>query len=87
MKRIALALAALGAALAVTTGAFATSSAGRLTATDGPGFTISMSAKAVKAGVYTITVKDRREQEDVGRRGRHLHVEGHAEEGHLPLRL
>jgi len=59
MKRIALALAALGAALAVTTGAFATSSAGRLTATDGPGFTISMSAKAVKAGVYTITVKDR----------------------------
>jgi plastocyanin len=59
MRGIALALATLGAALTVATGAFATASAGKLVATDGPGFTIGMSAKSVKAGAYTITVKDR----------------------------
>ena len=59
MRRIALALAALGAALAVATGASATAQAGKLTATDGPGFTITMSAKSVKHGVYVITVRDR----------------------------
>jgi plastocyanin len=31
----------------------------RLTATDGPGFTITMSAKTVKPGRYVITVRDR----------------------------
>lgn len=31
----------------------------RLTATVGPGFTMSMSAKSVKPGTYTITVRDR----------------------------
>jgi plastocyanin len=59
MRRIALALAVLGAAFAVTAGASATAQAGKLTATDGPGFTITMSAKTVKHGVYVITVKDR----------------------------
>jgi plastocyanin len=31
----------------------------RLTATDGPGFTITMSAKTVRPGRYVITVHDR----------------------------
>ena len=31
----------------------------KLSASDGPGFTIGMSAKTVKAGTYTITVRDR----------------------------
>jgi len=59
MKRIALLVAALAAALSVAAGASATSSAGKLTATDGPGFTISMSAKSVKHGTYVITVHDK----------------------------
>jgi plastocyanin len=51
-------------AAAVTVGVLAfggTSSAAvkRLTATDGPGFTITMSAKTVKPGRYLITVRDR----------------------------
>jgi len=50
--------AALGA-LTLAAGAPAAASAGKLTATDGPGFTITMSAKTVKAGTYTITVHDR----------------------------
>ena len=59
MSKIVIALAALGALLALVAGAPAASTVGRLTATDGPGFTISMSAKTVKAGTYVITVKDR----------------------------
>jgi plastocyanin len=59
MRGIALALATLGAALTVVAGASATASAGKLVGTDGPGFTITLSAKSVKAGSYTITVKDR----------------------------
>src|SRR2546423_13468174 len=59
MKRITLALAALGASLALAAGASATAQAGKLVATVGPGFTITMSAKSVQAGAYVITVKDR----------------------------
>jgi plastocyanin len=54
----ALLAAALGA-LALVAGAPAASKAGRLTASDGPGFTIGMSTKTVKAGTYAITVHDR----------------------------
>src|SRR5260221_8993966 len=58
MRPLALLAAAALAALTLTTAA--TSAAARkLTATDGPGFTITMSAKTVKAGTYTITVRDR----------------------------
>jgi plastocyanin len=51
-------------AAAVTVGVLAfggTSSAAfkRLTGTDGPGFTITMSAKSVKPGRYVITIHDR----------------------------
>jgi plastocyanin len=59
MKRITLAFAALGASFALAAGASATAQAGKLVATVGPGFTITMSAKSVKAGAYVITVKDR----------------------------
>src|SRR2546430_7513087 len=52
-------LAASLGALALAGGSGAATSAGTLTAADGPGFTITMSAKSVKAGVYRITVKDR----------------------------
>ena len=59
MTRILVALGAIAAVLAVAVGAEAFSQANKLTATDGPGFTITMSKKTVKAGTYTITVKDK----------------------------
>jgi plastocyanin len=59
MKRIALGLAALATTLTLASGASATATAGKLVATDGPGFTITMSAKSVRHGTYVITVKDR----------------------------
>jgi len=55
-------LASIAAAATVAVLASAgTSSAAvkRLTATDGPGFTITMSAKTVNPGRYVITVRDR----------------------------
>ena len=52
-------LTTLAAALAVAVTAPAATSVNRLTATDGPGFTITMSKKSVRHGVYVITVKDR----------------------------
>ena len=57
--RILMLLAAVVGALALTAAAPAATTAGKLTATVGPGFTISMSAKTVKSGVYKITVRDR----------------------------
>jgi plastocyanin len=49
-------------AVVVTAFAFAGSAAaapGKLTGTDGPGFTITMSKTTVKAGTYVITIHDR----------------------------
>ena len=57
--RILTLLAAVVGALALTAAVPAATTVGKLTATVGPGFTISMSAKAVKAGTYKITVRDR----------------------------
>jgi plastocyanin len=54
----AAALAAVAAALAVPGPASARANT-TLIATDGPGFTISMSQKVVKAGAYTIVVRDK----------------------------
>lgn len=56
--RILVSLAALVGALALTAAVPAATSAGKLTATVGPGFTIKMSAKTAKRGVYKITVRD-----------------------------
>jgi len=53
------ALAAIAAALAVPGLAPAATRNNTLTATDGPGFTITMSKKSVKAGTYTIVVNDK----------------------------
>jgi plastocyanin len=53
------ALVAMVAALAVPGLASAGARANTLTATDGPGFTVTMSKKTVKAGTYTIVVKDK----------------------------
>jgi plastocyanin len=57
--RILTLLAALVGALALTAAAPAAPTAGKLTGTVGPGFTITMSAKTVKHGVFKITVRDR----------------------------
>ena len=57
--RILALLAVVVGALMLTTATPATTTVGKLTATDGPGFTITMSARTVKAGIFKITVRDR----------------------------
>jgi plastocyanin len=59
MRTILVTLGAAAAALAVTAAAPASTTVGTLTATDGPGFTITMSKKSIRHGAYTITVRDR----------------------------
>jgi plastocyanin len=60
-RSIILALAALSAAVALVVASVvqAAPAAGKLSGTVGPGFTISVSKKSVKAGKYTITVNDK----------------------------
>jgi plastocyanin len=58
MRIIAL-LAAVVGALTLTAAVPAATTVGKLTGTVGPGFTITMSAKQVKAGAYKLTVRDR----------------------------
>jgi plastocyanin len=53
------ALAALTALVVATTGQAAPAAKLKLSGTDGPGFTITMSKKSVKAGTYDITINDR----------------------------
>jgi plastocyanin len=54
------ALAVLGvAALVVAAVAFSGERVGTLVATDGPGYTITLNARSVKAGTYRIIVHDR----------------------------
>jgi plastocyanin len=59
MTRILAVVGSAAAALALAAAAPAASTVGKLTATDGPGFTITMSKKSVPHGTYVITVKDR----------------------------
>jgi plastocyanin len=60
MSRIILGLALVGALVfAVAASASASAKVHKLTGTDGPGFTITMSAKTVKAGSYVITIHDK----------------------------
>ena len=56
---IGVALAAVAAATVLAGVAPAATRDNSLTATDGPGFTITMSKKTVKAGTYTIVVHDK----------------------------
>jgi plastocyanin len=53
------AIAAVTALVVATTGQAAPAAKLKLTGTDGPGFTISMAKKSVKAGTYDITIRDR----------------------------
>ena len=59
LARVLPAAAGLAAALAVAVPAQAAATVGHLTGTDGPSFTITMSAKSVKAGTYVITIHDK----------------------------
>jgi plastocyanin len=59
MHQIKLVLVAIVATLALAAPTFAATGANTLTGTDGPGFTITMNKKIVKAGTYVITIHDR----------------------------
>ena len=59
MRRIGIALLTTVAVLAVVGSTSAATSANTLVGTDGPGFTITMSKKTVRAGTYVVTIKDR----------------------------
>ena len=58
MRLITTGLAAMLATLALVGPSFATARANTLTGTDGPGYTITMNKKTVKAGTYVITIHD-----------------------------
>jgi plastocyanin len=59
MRAINLILITTVAILALADPTFAVTRTNTLAGTDGPGFTITMSKKAVKAGTYVIVVHDR----------------------------
>jgi len=59
MRAISLTLTTAVAILALAAPTFAASHGNTLTGTDGPGFTITMNKKTVKAGTYTIVVHDK----------------------------
>ena len=58
MRLITGGLTTILAALALASSTFAATSTNTLTGTDGPGFTITMNKKTVKAGTYVITIHD-----------------------------
>ena len=58
MSRIRIAVALGAAVLVAAVGAGSALAAGTLKGADGPGFTITLSAKTVKAGTYVITIHD-----------------------------
>jgi plastocyanin len=59
MRLISLALITTVAMLALAGPTFAGTRTNTLIATDGPGYTITMNEKTVKAGSYVVIVKDR----------------------------
>jgi plastocyanin len=59
MKATILSAVAIVSCLALAAPTFATAKRNSLTGADGPGFTITMSKKAVKAGTYKIVIHDR----------------------------
>jgi len=58
MKPITVGLTTILATLALASSTFAATNENTLTGTDGPGFTITMNKKTVKAGTYVITIHD-----------------------------
>jgi plastocyanin len=59
MGIVKLALIAIVATLALAVPSFAAARTNTLIGTDGPGFTITMNKKTVKAGRYVIIIRDR----------------------------
>jgi len=59
MGNLKLSLIAIVATLALAAPSFAAASTRTLIGTDGPGFTITMNKKIVKAGKYVIIIRDR----------------------------
>jgi plastocyanin len=59
MRTLKLAMITAVSILALAAPTFAATRTNALTGTDGPGFTITMSKKTVKAGTYVITIHDR----------------------------
>jgi plastocyanin len=59
MRLISIGLTTALATLALASPSFAATNVNKLTGTVGPGFTISISKKSVKAGTYVITINDR----------------------------
>lgn len=58
MRLITIGLTTILATLALATATSAATNANTLTGTVGPGFTITMNKKTVKAGTYAITIRD-----------------------------
>ncbi|MDX6590835.1 MAG: hypothetical protein QOJ13_31 [Gaiellales bacterium] len=58
MRLISVGLTTILATLALASSTLAAANAETLTATVGPGFTITMNKKTVKAGTYVITIHD-----------------------------
>lgn len=59
MRTAKLASIAIVASLALAVSSFAAAHTNSLVGTDGPGFTITMNKKTVKAGTYVIIIRDR----------------------------
>jgi plastocyanin len=59
MRLISVGLTTAIATLVLASSTFAAATANTLTGTVGPGFTITMNKKNVKAGTYVITIRDR----------------------------
>jgi plastocyanin len=59
MGTVKLALIAIVSTLTLTVPSFAAAHTNTLVGTDGPGFTITMNKKTVKAGRYVIIIRDR----------------------------
>jgi plastocyanin len=59
MRYITFSAIAMVSVLALAFPTFAATNANRLTGVDGPGFTITISKKTVKAGTYRIVIRDR----------------------------
>jgi plastocyanin len=59
MRTAKLALTAIVASLALAVPSLAAARTNTLIGTDGPGFTITMNKKTVKAGTYVIIIRDR----------------------------
>ena len=58
MRLATIGLTTILAALALASSTFAAANANTLAGTVGPGFTITMNKKAVKAGTYVVTIRD-----------------------------